>query len=58
MSVTSYTLFDQRYRITGSSFLFSLEASTTQLTGLAPPVNTHARKSFGLLMLFLMLLML
>ena len=35
MSETSYTLYDQRYRITASSghFLFSLEASTTQLTG-------------------------
>ena len=60
MSETSYTLYDQRYRITASSghFIFSLEASTTQLTAQAPPVNTHARTSLGLLMLFLMLLML
>ena len=35
MSMMSYTSYDQRYSFTASSghFLFSLEASTTKLTG-------------------------
>ena len=49
MSMTSYTYTarDTALQQALSRFLFSLEASTTQLTGKALPVNTYARKRFA-----------